>query len=272
MKSRATLNDPILPVAEFIQIDAACDRFEAAYHAGERPDLAAYLAEVPAGARLALFRNLLNLDLEYRQRAGEQPDRITYRAQFPDLAEVVESVFHGQFASRMPTRLRMRKDAEIDASGETRTAVIGQDEESITRSDGMGVDAFDELRSAGYEVTRLLGRGGMGIVYRAHQVALNREVALKLIRSGSFASEAEVVRFQNEAEAVAQLDHPHIVPIYEVGRHRRYHFFSMKLIAGTSLDKRLEEFAAEPAPRPGWSPRSPRPSTTPIGAGSSIAT
>ena len=105
---------------------------------------------------------------------------------------------------------------------------------------------IDELRSAGYEVRRLLGRGGMGVVYEAHQVALNRAVALKLVRSGSFASESELLRFQNEAEAVAQLDHPHIVPIYEVGSHRGRHFFSMKLIAGSSLDKRLAEFAADP--------------------------
>ncbi len=87
----------------------------------------------------------------------------------------------------------------------------------------------------------------MGVVYQAHQVALNRDVAIKLIRAGSFATEAEVLRFQNEAEAVAQLDHPHIVPIYEVGRHGRHHFFSMKLIQGTSLDKRLAEFVEDPA-------------------------
>ncbi len=113
----------------------------------------------------------------------------------------------------------------------------------------------------------------MGIVYRAKQVALNRTVALKVIKAGGFATDAERLRFQNEAEAVAQLDHPHIVPVFEVGESRGLHYFSMKLIAGTSLDQRRDELSRDVCRGLGWSPCSSRRRfTTRISAASFTAT
>jgi len=97
-----------------------------------------------------------------------------------------------------------------------------------------------------YEIRGKLGSGAMGVVYKARQISLNRTVALKMIRAGELADEEELRRFQNEAEAVARLDHPGIVPIFEVGQFEEQHYFSMKLVAGESLDKHLKEHAADP--------------------------
>src|SRR5262245_77904 len=104
---------------------------------------------------------------------------------------------------------------------------------------------------AGYEVLGELGRGGIGVVYRVRQVKLNRLVALKMILAGGHAGEAELARFRSEAEAVAHLQHPNIVQIYEIGEHQGLPFFSLEFCAGGSLVERLDgtPWAAERAAR-----------------------
>jgi WD40 repeat protein len=97
-----------------------------------------------------------------------------------------------------------------------------------------------------YEIREVLGHGGMGVVYRAHQVSLNRPVALKMIRTGVLAGDDDLRRFQNEAEAVALLDHPGIVPVYEIGEHAGQRYFSMKLVQGGSLAERLGTYKDDP--------------------------
>ncbi|HVU86176.1 MAG TPA: transporter substrate-binding protein [Pirellulales bacterium] len=92
----------------------------------------------------------------------------------------------------------------------------------------------------GYEIVSELGRGGMGVVYKARQIKLNRPVAIKTIISGAHAGARERARFAAEAESVARLQHPNIVQIYDVGEHDSAPYFSMEFVDGPSLHRRLQ--------------------------------
>jgi hypothetical protein len=91
----------------------------------------------------------------------------------------------------------------------------------------------------GYQILAELGRGAMGVVYRARQLKLNRLVALKMILAGGHAGPEELARFRTEAEAIARLQHPNIVQIHEVGEHEGRPFFSLEFCPGGSLERQL---------------------------------
>ncbi|MFO0889027.1 MAG: protein kinase [Isosphaeraceae bacterium] len=189
-------------------------------------------------------------------QAGRTPDRAALLAAHPDLASQLESFF-ADYDRLRPLAEPLR---EIAAPGsDDPTLAQGGDEAMPDPRDrapvpGTRTDSYDpaapprdgpprgtRVRYFGdYELLEELGRGGMGVVYRARQISLNRPVAIKMIAAASLADDAELRRFRNEAESVAGLDHPHIVPIYEVGEYEDDHYFSMKLMESGSLSRHVK--------------------------------
>jgi hypothetical protein len=156
--------------------------------------------------------------------AGQAPDRETLLRQHPDLASELADFFANQEeVAQLAHGMAGHAEAPTLAPGATSVLTAGA-----------------KLRYFGdYELLEEIARGGMGVVYKARQVSLNRLVALKMILAGQLASAQDVQRFHTEAEAAANLEHPHILPIYEVGEHDGQHYFSMKLIDGGNLAQRL---------------------------------
>jgi serine/threonine protein kinase len=168
---------------------------------------------------------------DYMQRLdrGEPVDRKAFLAEYADVADELCAYFDD--ADLVERMAGPRAADTLDSPG-TRTA---------------GVPPLGKIRYFGdYELLEEIARGGMGVVYKARQVSLNRIVAVKLILAGQLASEADVKRFHAEAEAAANLDHPGIVPIFEIGHYDGQHYISMGLVEGGRLDHLIRRLDLTP--------------------------
>jgi WD40 repeat protein len=204
MSQTSEAGEPTVCLSGALRINDACNRFELAWQAGQRPRVEEYLARAAPPERSDLLRELVALEIEYRRQAGEDPSPDEYRARFPALpwTLLLESP-----AAKHP--------GPCPGTGANLPAVPG------------------------YELLSELGGGGMGVVYWAWQNSLTRTVALKMIRAGADAGPDELARFRLEAEAVSRLQHPHIVQVYEVGQADRGPYLALEYVDGGSLARRL---------------------------------
>jgi serine/threonine protein kinase/formylglycine-generating enzyme required for sulfatase activity len=227
-------HDPSIPIAERRQIDQLCDEFESDWRDGKSPRIEDFLSRIEKPSHKRLILDLVQLEVELRFEAGETPDQLEYQQRFPDHTDAVEAALQRGLSagnSRSLADTVVRKNQGDSTHGRGR-----QDPEQRAVPTMVGR----------YRIDRVLGKGGFGQVLLAYDDELDRNVAIKIPRMDKTWTADEITSYLSEARTVARLDHPAIVPVYDLGRtDDGLPYVVSRFIDGTDLAKRLE---ADPLP------------------------
>lgn len=218
---------PELSVAE--QIDAVCDQFERDFRSGRRPSIEICVSGADEVVRTALFRALLELEIELRQNAGETLQVSEYETRFPQAVKTVRAVFEGAIRDQATV-------SSVTAAGlETSRGPVQKAKRSATG------DQSAPLKQLGrFQIKSVLGEGAFGTVYRAHDPQLDRDVAVKVPRFAGQQSVEDRQRFLREARAAAGLHQANICPVHEVGTINGRDYIVLAFIDGKPLSKLLQ--------------------------------
>src|SRR5262249_9495087 len=240
-------------------VEQVLERFEDSWRRGQRPAIADYLPADPTEREIILIE-LVHTDLEYRLKAGEAVRVEEYWRQFPVLAEQREAALD-LIATEYQLRRRLAQPVTLDEYVERfpqfRDELLSlpsrQSSWDARSTEKTGLPSRPKVPAGerpfipGYEILDELGRGGMGVVDKARPLSLQRLVALKMILAGDQAGAEELERFFQEAEAVARMEHPHIVKIHDIDRLARRPYFTTEFVEGGNLAQKM---AGTPQPPP----------------------
>jgi serine/threonine protein kinase len=219
-------------LSAFERIVAVCDRFEDTWRSGVRVPIEAFLPEVPEPERPALLRELLEIELEWLRARGERPAPQPYRERFPEQTVLIDEVFAAVDLDETVPQTTRDADATADDRWQLGPAV--------------GLPAFP-----GFEVLGELGRGAMGVVYKAWQLTLPRFVALKVLPPAFAADPARLSRFRNEAAIAARMTDSRVLPVHDVIEYAGTPVLVMPFVEGEDLGRllaRRKKEARERAP------------------------
>jgi hypothetical protein len=203
------------PLSDDDLTEDACRALQDYWAAGQRVPVEHFLLNHPQlAATSEAVLELVLLEVALREEAGESPSLTELEARFPALAAPLK--LQAEFRDGLRQTVAPSQPVVLPAAPTSGGFLI-----------------------SGYEILREIGRGGMGTVYEARQLGLNRRVALKMIGGGPLPAEREITRLTTEAEAVSRLQHPNVVQIYEVGVYRGQPFLALELVEGGTLADRL---------------------------------